>query len=127
MALLTRSKIVEQTQGYKTERILVPEWGGEVIVREMTAQEVTKIGVAAMDSQEGQLSKSNVSLEQIADTMPQIVAWTVVNEDLLPLLTLEDVQRMTSDYMEVIQMLGLKALELSDLTEDDEGESDPNA
>lgn len=129
MALLNRHNIVNKTQGYKTERVEVPEWGGEVIVRELTAQEVTKIGVAAAESVEGELTQAAIRLEQIADTMPQIVAWTVVDENLMPILTLSDVLAMTASNMNVINRLGTKALELSDLTEDlpDEVEEpDPN-
>lgn len=133
MALLKRSKIVEKTQGYKTAEVEVPEWGepGDyVIVRELTAQEVTKIGVAAIESEGGEISKAAIRLEQVADVMPQIVAWTVVDENLVPMLTLADVLAMTSENMEVINRLGTKALELSDLTEEipDEDETqDPNS
>lgn len=134
MALLNRKQIVKRTQGYKTEVVPVPEWGGEVIVRELTADETTKIGVAAMDADGLDIGAPVVSLDQIAETMPKIVAWTVVDEDLNPILTVEDVKAMTASNMEVINMLGTKALELSGLTEelgDDEAEAeaepDPNA
>ena len=130
MALLNRKQIVKRTQGYKTEVVSVPEWGGDVIVRELTADETTKIGVAAMDAEGLDIGAPVVSLDQIAETMPKIVAWTVVDEDLNPLLTVEDVKAMTASNMEVINRLGTKALELSGLTEEmdeAEAEQDPNA
>jgi len=132
MALLNRKQIVKRTQGYKTEVVPVPEWGGEVIVRELSADETTKIGIAAMDADGVDIAAPVVALDQIVETLPKIVSWCVVDEDLKPILTLEDVKAMTASNMEVINMLGTKALELSGLTEEmDEAEvdaeADPNA
>lgn len=118
MAILNRAQIVEKTHGYRTELVPVPEWGGEVLVRELNSTEVTRIGASTIESHGTDLAKATIRMEEIADLMPQLVAWAVVDEELKPLLTLEDVRTMTAAHMETIQMLGLKALELSGLTEE---------
>ena len=124
MKQLNRKQIVEKTHGYKTEKVDIPEWDGFVYVRELTAPEVTKVGLSSVDPEEGVVSKTVIALEAMMDVIPQIVAWAVVDEDLNPVLSLEDVQGMTGENLPVIQMLGYKALELSGLTEDTEEEED---
>ena len=132
MAILSRDAIRKKTQGYKTQVVPIPSWGGEVIVRELTGEEVTQVGLAAVD-EEGNPQADGVTLSNILAAMPQIVAWTVVDEGLQPILTVEDVRAMTSEHLDVIQELAEIALELSDLTEatgeedgQEDGEPDPN-
>lgn len=130
MAFLSRSKIIEKTHGYKTEVVHIPEWGGDVLVRELNSSEVTRIGASAIDAT-GTTDMDLIqaqgigNMELVAGMMPQIVAWTVCDENLNPILSVEDVRKMTAQNMEIIQMLGEKALELSGLL-DEASEPDPN-
>ena len=127
MKALTRAEIVKKTHGYQTEWVDIPEWGGKVLVRELTAEEVTKIGVAAIHTGEGlDPTVAAVRIEDIATVLPQVVSWTVVDEDLNSILSETDIKAMSGNSMEAIQTLAEKAFELSGLLEDEDEEPDPN-
>jgi|TARA_B100001964_G_C14186844_1_gene579026 hypothetical protein len=68
MGFLTKEQIL-QAQDLKTETITVPEWGGEVIVRTITAKE--------RDAFEKQLTQEEGGLENIR---AKFVAATLVDE-----------------------------------------------
>lgn len=124
MGLLSRKQIVEKSQGYAVERVPVPEWGGDVLVRELTVPEVTSIGIGAVDEKTGEIKTEAVGLDAIVEVLPQIVSWTVIDASNTPLLTLEDVKAMKGKDFPIVQRLALKALELTGLVEDI---PDPNA
>ena len=83
MALLTRDEIL-RIQGMRTEEVDVPEWGGQVLVRELPAAVVSRIGMglAARGIGSDEDTESGygrtVVLEEISDQFPTIVAASVI-------------------------------------------------
>lgn len=143
---LSREGIVTASHGYVTEEVDVPEWGGTVLVREMTVPEVTKLGMVAIqggyplsgaESATGPLGTKGAGdtvpvrfdlatlLPHIVDLFPEIVSWCVVDEELKPLLSLEDVLAMAGRSTGPVQQIATVALRLSNLgaskDEDEDG------
>lgn len=120
MALLDKKALKEQLGGFKTEVVPVPEWGGELLVRELTTTEVMQIGSSAVDPETGAVKDGAIPLEEMAAAFPIIVAHAVVDENMNPLFTAAEVNALPARYLDVVQRLGMKALELTGLVEDDE-------
>lgn len=112
--MLNREQILQNVGGVRREQI--DAFGGKVLVRELSAELLMSVGVQA---QEGMGDAS-----AMAAVFPQIVAACLVDEDMEPLLTIEDVARMPASAFDDIQAVALKALELSGLLA--EGEAEKN-
>ena len=142
---LNRKQIVEHAHGFKTAAVDVPEWGGKVLVRDMSVPEVTEIGMRVLATS-GSISKKEVDelgavdglmslkldLAALSSLFPQIVAWCVVDEAMQSLFTLKDIHTMNSRSTEPVQRIAQKALILSGLFqpgtgEDAEEEAEPEA
>lgn len=126
---LTRAQVQVTVQGIHTEPLEVPEWGGTILIRELTTEEVTKLGVETVGIT-GTVTRETLPVEAIVSMLPQLVAWAAVDEELHPLFTLREVERMSARNLDVIQRIAEKTLEISGLTEnvDEDGEAttDPN-
>ena len=142
---LNRKQIVEHAHGFKTAPVDVPEWGGTVLVRDMSVPEVTEIGMRVLATS-GSISKKEIDelgavdglmslkldLAALSSLFPQIVAWCVVDETMQSLFTLKDIHTMNSRSTEPVQRIAQKALILSGLFqpstgEDAEEEAEPEA
>ena len=128
--LLTRSQIVEQQAALKTQEEPIPEWGGSVLVRELTAIEVSQLGisvfagsgsVSSSDMQDIQDLDDTISLDldDLVDRFPFIVSCAVVDQDLNQILTEEDVSSMSGRSAEPIMRIVSTCLTLSDLMDTD--------
>lgn len=131
MPYLTKAQIVE-AQALRTDAVDVPEWGegAQVRVRELTTAEILALvreifagsGQAMptdRDEVAAMLADGDLDLAALVDLFPQVVAWCVVDEDLEPILSLEDVERFAGRSFNVIQRIAERALELSDFGEGD--------
>lgn len=136
---LSRKQIVS-TQGISTAEVECPEWGGKVLVRELTAIEATDIGLTAVAGGASISRKTlgkgktrdTVPTSGLVDMFPRIVAMCVVDEDLNPILSEDDVRSLSARSVAPIQRIADKAFDLSELSDkdededDEEGQSDPN-
>lgn len=79
--MLTRDAILGQVQ-FATEVVDVPEWGGELLVREMSAFERDRFE---------QLQNRFNAGEAMPSVMAQVVSWCAVDENGKALFTVKDV------------------------------------
>ena len=119
---LSRDDIL-QTQGIRTDEVEVPEWGGKILVRELSAAEVAKIGFGMAGKGGGE---TEVDLAKLGEYVPQMIAWCVVDENLNSIFDLEDIMRLSAKSINPVQRIITKIMELSDLSPDEEGEPEKN-
>jgi len=117
---LSRDDIL-QTQGIRTDEVDVPEWGGKVLVRELSATEVTQIGFGMAD---GEGKKIKVDLAKLGEYIPHILAWCIVDENLDSVFDLDSVKRLASKSVAPVQRIIAKIMDLSDLSSDEEDEEE---
>ena len=87
MPVLTRSKI-QAAQDLPTEKVSIPEWGGDVFVRGMNVDELQKyLALLHVSGQEVDVSKVDVSTSLIT-----IVIFCVVDEQGTRLFAEEDAE-----------------------------------
>lgn len=91
----------------QVEEVDVPEWGGTVLVREMTTAEVENMSVRA-SSRDGKLS-----VEGITGMRAQVVGWCLVDENGSPLLDKEDIEELNKRSNKVIDRLFTKIMSLT--------------
>ena len=119
---LSRDDIL-QTQGIQTDEVEVPEWGGKILVRELSAAEVAKIGFGMAGKGGGE---TEVDLAKLGEYVPQMIAWCVVDENLNSIFDLEDIMRLSAKSINPVQRIITKIMELSDLSSNEEGEPEKN-
>ena len=119
---LSRDDILS-TQGIRTDEVDVPEWGGKVLVRELSATEVAKIGFGMAEQGGGEVE---VDLAKLGEYVPQMIAWCVVDESLSSVFSLDDVNQLSAKSINPVQQIIAKVMELSDLSPDEEGEPEKN-
>jgi len=119
---LSRDDILS-TQGIRTDEVDVPEWGGKVLVRELSATEVAKIGFGMAEQGGGEVE---VGLAKLGEYVPQMIAWCVVDESLSSVFSLDDVNQLSAKSINPVQQIIAKVMELSDLSPDEEGEPEKN-
>ena len=118
---LSRDDIL-QTQGIQTDEVEVPEWGGKVLVRELSATEVTQIGFAMADEKD---TKVKVDLAKLGEYIPHILAWCIVDENLDSVFDLDSIRRLASKSIAPVQRIIAKIMDLSNLSPDEEEEGEP--
>ena len=118
---LSRDDIL-QTQGIRTDEVEVPEWGGKVLVRELSATEVTQIGFAMADEKD---TKVKVDLAKLGEYIPHILAWCIVDENLDSVFDLDSIRRLASKSIAPVQRIIAKIMDLSNLSPDEEEEGEP--
>ena len=118
MGYLSRDSIFAAV--FKTDEVDVPEWGGTVLVREMTAAEVDEVSSGMIDG-------TKVDTSKVQGRMPKIVSWCVIDAEQKPVFKRGDVERLAKLAFNPIIRVATRALELSGLVEEDEEEeSAPN-
>lgn len=93
MMLLTREAIV-QAQDLKSERVSIPEWGGEVRVRMMTGTERDALGRSMLGA-DGKPSMAGYDVKLVARCM--------VGEDGLPLFGPDEVEALGAKSAAALQ------------------------
>jgi hypothetical protein len=101
MALLTKAAIL--AAGLKTERVAVPEWDGDVIVRELSVADREAL-------EEIYLSKKP---DALAKARAFVFSRCVVGEDGAELFSADDVARLEASSGRAANRVGDAALRLS--------------
>ena len=112
MALLTREQILS-ADDIKSQRVKVPEWGGDVIVRTMTGDERDEFEMAAV-SDDGERLK--VARSKIRAT---IVMLSCVNGKGKRLFTIEDVEALGQRSSAALDRVVAVAQELSKIGDEE--------
>lgn len=107
MALLTREVILEV--GLRKETVAVPEWGGDVMVRELSALEAEEVGLSMLDG------KGNVDRGRMKGLMSRVVVMSVVNGDGQQLFKAQDVRKMSKMGFSGIKRVATVVMRMSGL------------
>lgn len=117
---LTRDQVLS-AHGFQTKEIDAPELDGILLVRELTAPEMTRLGFHM--SRRDENDKLTADMSQLGDLFPDIVAWCVVDEDNRQVFTRQDIDQFPARYFSLIQRIVIAVFHLSKLTPDgDENE-----
>jgi len=87
MGYLSRNDVL-QAEDFETREVEVPEWGGTLLVRELSADEVERIGFGQMDS------KGNRDLRKAKGLRMRVISWAAIAEDGTPLFNKGDVEKL---------------------------------
>lgn len=87
MGYLSRNDVL-QAEDFETMPVEVPEWGGTILVRELSADEVEDIGFGQMDS------KGNRDLRKAKGLRVKIISWAAIAEDGTQLFNRGDVEKL---------------------------------
>lgn len=115
---LSRESILDVSD-IQVEELEIPEWGGTVLVREMTTAEVEHFALKTQGAQ-GQLDTT-----KMAGVRAEVVAWCVVDEDGNALFKKSDVNELQKKSNRAIDKVFNKALELTGLQPPEESEAEP--
>lgn len=131
MAKFLTRDVILAAQGFKTEEIEVPEWGGSVLVRALSAVEVSSVGlgIIATDESSDRLTITSkegntIDIAKAIDLYPKIVAYALVDGEGNQLLSEKDARSLSMASQDAMQRIVNVALRLSGLTADDEDEED---
>ena len=121
---LSRKQIVS-TQGLLTTEVEVPEWGGKVLVRELTAIEATDFGLKAVAggafiSRGG--ARDSLQISELVNMYPRIIAMCVVDDSLAPILSEDDIRALSARSVVPIQRIIEEVFLLSGLSDDEDEE-----
>lgn len=115
-AILTKAAILA-ADDLKKEPLSVPEWGGDVLISEISAEQRDECGKAYIDL------KDRPQLEQITAFRNRMLVYAIVGEDGKPLFTLEEIGALLSKNGDVIDRLAKAALKLNKM-EPNQAEAD---
>ena len=107
--ILNRAAILAAND-LKTEKIPVPEWGGdgaEVLITEISAAQRDECGRAYIEL------KDAPQIEQVNAFRNRLLVFALVGEDRQPLFTLEQVHELLAKNGEVIDRIAAAALKLN--------------
>ena len=113
MSFLSRDAILG-ADDFEYESVNLPEWGGEVRVRAMTAQQR-----ARWEGQMAEIHQSNKGFEKFGQAAIQIVVWCVVDEDGKPVFTDKDVAALGRKSSAPISRIREVVMRLSKMGPDD--------
>lgn len=90
MTYLNRSQILESDDLQRVE-VEVPEWGGTLLVRELTGRERGQLEAGSLRQQGSGVAWQPQSLETVR---ARVVAMAAIDENGAPLFTLTDIQAL---------------------------------
>jgi hypothetical protein len=114
---LTRDRILA-VQDFATEVVDVPEWGGQVLVRELSASEVEKIGFDMATPDGG------IDARKARGIMAQVVAWATIDEGNEPIFTKNDLRELGKKSYPAIQRIASTIMRLSGLSAEEKEEAE---
>lgn len=120
MAFLTKAQILA-VKDIETEKVAVPEWGGEVLVRGLTARERDQFEDGVV-KREGK--KTTVVLR---DARAKLAALCMVDEDGQRLFSDAEVAQLTQKSAAALQRVFDAAQRLSGITAEDVEELEKNS
>ena len=100
----------------KRETVEVPEWGGEVIVREMTGRERDRFEAGWINADKGDVQVNPKNLDNFR---ARLVAQTVVDEEGNRLFTDDDAVELGSKSAAALDRVFTVATRLSGITDKD--------
>jgi len=112
-ALLTREQILNTPVELATRRINVPSWGGDLILRELTANERDEYDDKFIA---GKGRKSHINLKF---SRARLLSLSIVGEDGKHLFQAGDILTLGSKGSKTVSELAKMCEELSGLSEDD--------
>jgi hypothetical protein len=111
--ILSRAAILAASD-LRKETVEVPEWGGSVIVRELTEWERRRF-VAVNTANVNVETREVTDMDAILSARVQVVAWATVDEAGQRLFTDDDARELNGKNGRVIERLAVKILQLSEL------------
>lgn len=112
MTLLTRDQILT-AQDLRRKTILVPEWGGDVIIRELMAVERDDLETHFL----AERAKSKDGVEAVRNFRARTLAICLIDEDGRSLFTTADIDDLGKKNAAVVSRLFAVLEELSGLSE----------
>jgi hypothetical protein len=110
MSKILSIRDIAQAQDIKTKDVEVPEWGGVVRLRSMTAEEAVDFLASVKNNR--------------AENVPQIIKRCAINEDGTKMINSdEDLAVLKGKSMSAMVKVGQAALVLNGFTEENEGET----
>lgn len=117
MAALTREQILAQSKkSRRIEKVPVPEWGGDVNVRELLGRERDEFEISlSIVDRKGKVTP------RVDNVRAKLLAWTICDDDGAPLFNPDngDVEVLGSIGSHSLQSLFLVARKLSAFDDDD--------
>jgi hypothetical protein len=95
MGYLSRNDVL-QSEDFETTEVEVPEWGGTLLVRELSAAEIERIGFGGMDS------KGNRDVRAAEGLRMRIITWAAIAEDGSQLFNKGDVEKLATKSGKVV-------------------------
>jgi hypothetical protein len=128
MAVLNRDQIL-QKQDHPTEVVSVPEWGGDVIVRGMTAGQRIALSekTAAFRGVDMEKNEDPELARKMLEVQAEIVCCAAVAEDGSYLFGPDDVAWLKDKNLSVIKRLATTSLRLSGMDADSADEAVKNS
>ena len=117
---LSRDAILA-AQDFKTEEVEVPEWGGVVLVRELSAADFDSVGFP-MVKESGEIDARGARGMNV-----KIVSLSVIDESGNQLFTPKDVRALGERAIAPIRRITAKAMELSGMVAEEEPEENAAA
>jgi hypothetical protein len=112
MALLNRDQILDYDD-LKTVDVEVPEWGGSVRLRMLTAKERDAFEASTVET------RGNKMKQNLANIRARLVALCIVDEDGKRVFDSGDVSRLGEKSAAALQRLFMKCNELNGLSDED--------
>jgi hypothetical protein len=113
MGYLTRDAILRVTD-LQQKAVDVPEWGGQVLVRELTASEVEKIGFDMADGD------GNVDKRRARGMMSRVVAWATIDQNGKRIFSEADVDALGQKSFKPVQRIANAVMQMSGMGAADE-------
>ena len=114
---LSRDDILN-AQDFRTDEVDVPEWGGTVLVRELSAPEMLKVRLRVFE-EEDEEGESRINLAEYAENIPAMISWCVVDERGMSILSIDDVNRLSAKSVRPANRIIAKLMKLSRLAENE--------
>ena len=111
--------VILKVQDYRTDEVEIPEWGGIVLVRELTAAQVQALGFG-MATEDG-----GVDPRRDPVLMTRIAAWGIIDENGKQLFSEDDIEELGQKAYGAIQRIAEAVMRLSDLSPN-KGDSEKN-
>lgn len=117
---LSRDEVLA-AQDFKTEEVEVPEWGGVVLVRELSALDFDSVGFP-MVKEDGEIDARGARGMGV-----KIVSLSVIDEEGNRLFTSKDVRALGARAIAPIRRITAVVMSLSGMVEEEEpGEEEPD-
>lgn len=114
---LSRDDILS-AQDFRTDEVEVPEWGGTVLVRELSAMEAENIGFSMADKQ------GNIDLSKAKGLAVRTVALGVIDEDYRKVFTRKDVEALGKHSRIAINRIATRIMQLSGMSPEPDKDED---